>query len=464
MMRRKSSFKIINFDVSKKFMIIIMICLLGFLVSCSDNTTDSSNENTNDVKITVYVRQFEDWSVEYTRSLVDNFNELDNGIQVTVKFYYMSQYYDQLASARESGKTPDIYVVAYSNLPGNIENNYVIPLTDYFTQEELDDIKPTAYEQVEYDGEIYAYPWLLEPSTFLYYRKDILADYGYNEPPTTLEELYEIAAAIQPHLSVGQYVLGLPLNTPLGWATWGMQYNLTGGLAVSDDWMTLRLENSGYKDLAELFYLAGHNGWAPLADMTSRGFEDITVGLCEGTFVMNWGGSWDIAAIMQDYPEMADKIGIAMFPTLDGDQTKTTATNGGWSYVISSTSSERKQAAAAEFIRYMFVEDTELAAQYFIDGYMSKVPTTYSVTEYLQSVDTGVNTDWIATVQTVSDLAISEPRYSWDITNLVKNMLETCMISDSNDFDSVYSGALTAAITDAQIIMSRSSYSANPYD
>ena len=50
---------------------------------------------------------------------------------------------------------------------------------------------------------------------------------------------------------------------------------------------------------------------------------------------MTTAGSWSISEVVNSYPEMVDKIGVAVMPTLDGNQDITTATNGGWAYVIS---------------------------------------------------------------------------------------------------------------------------------
>lgn len=40
--------------------------------------------------------------------------------------------------------------------------------------------------------------------------------------------------------------------------------------------------------------------------------------ICDESVAMTFTGSWGISSILTDYPEMADKIGVAPAPTKDG--------------------------------------------------------------------------------------------------------------------------------------------------
>ncbi len=80
--------------------------------------------------------------------------------------------------------------------------------------------------------------------------------------------------------------------------------------------------------------------------MTPQAYVDHMDALCEGKVGMILGGSWSIGRVYNYYPDMVGKIGVAEMPTIDGDQSGVTSCNGGWTYVISSKTSEEKREKA----------------------------------------------------------------------------------------------------------------------
>ncbi len=417
------------------------------------------------VKLTMYMYQPEDWAVDYITETIDDCNEEFKGeIKVEPKFFFGTQYNTNLAAAIENGTCPDIFTLSYSNLAANVTNGYLEPLNDYFTEEEWADIIPQSMAQVKFNDTIYAYPWYLEPSTLLYYRKDIVEDrLGFTaEDLLTYDGIYEVCRAMvnQNVVPRAGFPMYIPVGIPRGWATVGMQYNcMDGKYAVSDDWTQSNLGEAGMKDINRFYYTIGSNGWCPQQDMTERGYEDAVIGLCEEYWLMNLGGSWDITVIMREYPDMIDKIGVVPAPTSTQERNGydyTTATNGGWSYVISADSSQTKKDAAAKVIHYLMTDSTERTAQYFLDSYNSRFATTNTVQEYLDSVPKETPSAWLDVVKKVAELGISEPRYSWDVINLVNDMLSASMACKSgSDFDAEYSKILSDANAKMQTILNR---------
>lgn len=455
--------------MKKKFLVVLLIVLLFTLCSCQQNTTNITYVEEGATKITVYAREFEQWAKDHLKSLANDFNkDLTDGIQVEVKFYTQDTYSDALTVARENGKAPNLYMSTYGDLYTNINANHCAPITSYLTEEAKSDILPTCLDMVTYDDEIYAYPWNMEPGSLLFYRKDIFKQAGIEKIPTTWDELYDACEKISKILERGQYCIGLPLgSSECTWVTYGLQQNTTGGLALDSSWTKVLIDSDGYKDLAQFFYNIFINGYAPTASLTSEGYTYIVDALCTNNLAMTFAGSW-CAAEIYDYSEndmnVVNNIGIAPIPTIDGDQSKCTSANGGWCYCISKESKNKDKAA--KFLNWMFTDNTERTASYFIAAYNSKAATSYSVKSYLETYKSDVPTEWIQVINDVASKGIPEATYPWDISLEVGKIYETMELNcKTAGFESLYSKALQTAKNNISTIMSRASFPKNPkYD
>ena len=452
----------------KLFLSLALLLSIFTLVACASKTEGPEGPGSV-TKTTMYIYQPEDYAVQYLKNLQKEFNREYNGkYKIDMKFYYQLQFYSNLSTAIENGNCPDIYTISYSNLASYVANGYAENLNGYFTETELNDIVPQTASQVFFNGKLYAYPWFLEPSTFLFYRKDILSQVGIGpENLVTYEDIYQACTKLVKNNKVPKagFPIYIPVGIPRGWATIGMQYNNLGGkYVVSDDWSESYLGEQGIKDLARFYWEVGTNGWCPQQDMTERGFEDAATGLCLDYWLMAFAGSWDIARIMEDYPEYVDKIGIVPAPTLTSEKNGsvyTTATNGGWNFVVSSSSSAAKKEAAIAFIKYAFINEPSRAAEFFVSAHGSRFAPTKTIQKALESVTYDCPKEWVDVVKTVAELGISEPRYSWDIINLVNDLLAESMGADGNDFDSEYSRIYAGQKAKMDVIMSRGER--NPY-
>ena len=449
----------------KKIISILLICLVltSCFALCACNESEKEYIEDGATVVTFYAREFEDWSNKYLKKLVNEFNSnLNDGIQVKLKFYGEDTYIEALKVARENGKAPDIYMSTYADIYSLIVGRHIAPLNNYLSEEAVDDMMEATKEMVTYNGNIYAYPWNVEPATLLFYRKDLLQEAKVNKVPATWDELYDALAALKKQRNLGEYCLGLPLGSgELGWVTYGMQQNTTGGLALDDSWTKSRLDQSGFKDLAEFFYKIYVNDYSPNAALVNKGYTYIVDALCDGKLAMTFAGSWCIAEIYDYAPSMVDKIGIAPIPTKDGDSSKATSSNGGWSYCMSEESKHKEKAAA--FLNWMFTESAERTAQYFIKAHNSKAPTSKSVKEYLDAHSGEVPSEWANVVNDVASKAICEATYSWDIALEVGKIFENMQINCKDmAFPELYAQALQTAQSNIALIMTRANYMTNP--
>ncbi len=74
-------------------------------------------------------------------------------------------------------------------------SQWLEPLNDYFTKEELDKFLPGPVQGNTYNGKLYGIPYYTDAG-LLYYRKDILDEAGV-KPPKTLDELNNLAKTLK---------------------------------------------------------------------------------------------------------------------------------------------------------------------------------------------------------------------------------------------------------------------------
>ena len=383
--------------------------------------------------INMWCADFEEWQNQLNIDQRKDFNDIkDDGIQLSQTFIQQTDIDDRLRGARETNSTPDIYMISIGNLYKEVKNGYVMDISSYI--DTWDDLVPSASEAVSYKGGKYGYPICLEPSTLVFYRKDLLQQYGNTtEIPARWDEFLELCGTVRSNIKKnnvkGVYTFDVPKGVACAWGTWGMQVAATGGLAITDDWTESRLltdGKEGYLQLGQLWSDLYGNGYVPLA--SGAGYSEIISELCSGKLVMTTAGSWSVSEIVNAYPELVDKIGIAVMPTFDGNQDVTTATNGGWVYVISKTCKNPEKAA--EVLKFLVAgEDTTKTEEYFAKAYYSKSSPRKSVQAKIEaslSTQNTVPAEWVSTINSVSEKACLEPIYSWDISVAVEGFLEEC--------------------------------------
>lgn len=93
-------------------------------------------------------------------------------------------------------RSADIDVYQIDVIWPGILAEHALDLSDKVPQEEIAKHFPTIIENNTVDGRLVALPWFTDAG-LLYYRSDLLAEYGFNGPPKTWEELTEMARVIQ---------------------------------------------------------------------------------------------------------------------------------------------------------------------------------------------------------------------------------------------------------------------------
>ena len=424
--------------MKKIFTFLTLLFIAVALVGCKPpegfSTIDSKDEyiESGATNIVMWCADFEEWQNQLNVKQRMDFNSIkDDGIQLSQVFVEQNDIDDRLRAARESQSVPDIYMISIGNLYKEVQNGYALDITSYI--DTWNDLIDSAFEGVTYGGKHYGYPICLEPSTLLFYRKDLLSEYGNTTTiPTKWDELLELCATIKANIKAkgvkGLYPFDVPKGVDCAWGTWGMQVAATGGLAVDDTWSESRLLTTGkdgYTKLGELWDTLFDKGYVPLS---SGAYNEYIKQLCLDKQVMSLCGSWSVSEIINAYPELKDKIGIAKVPTFTGVQTGTLATNGGWVYVVSSECKNVEKAI--EVIKWLVAgNDTSRTEYYFSKAYYSKSSPRKSVQAKIEEslkTQKDVPTEWVELINEVTTTSILEPIYPWDISVAIEGYLEAC--------------------------------------
>lgn len=385
--------------------------------------TEAATEETQTEQFSYWIQKFEDWNMEYFQNQSDKYNELNRGYIADVQFMPGDVWTDQMTAAVASGSAPDGYTISYNNIVSAVTQGQLMPLDDLFPKAEIDDIHNNIRSMATVNGKLYSYPQLVEPSSVLYYRTDLFEQAGIAEPPKSWDEMIDVGKKLTTADIYGLEIGDFP---SFGWCTWGIQYATAGHLAINDNWDAPIIDQR-YKDLA-LYYKRLYDEKV-VPEQAIAGYTDIAP-FGTGQVAMQICGSWGVAGIINDFPDMADKFSVAPIPTQDGDQDKPTATNGGWTFAIDAMSSHPK--AAADYIGYLLAEDPAVPAEFFAIAQYSKGATRKSVDDYI-SVNVGSNdAPWASKIAYVASRAIPEPVYPWDISVAVSTMFESVAINGEN--------------------------------
>jgi multiple sugar transport system substrate-binding protein/sn-glycerol 3-phosphate transport system substrate-binding protein len=195
---------------------------------------------------------------EILLDLIDTFNQINEwGITVVPEYGgYYGDIRTKTLAAISAGTPPDM-AVAYQNMVSEYADAGVVePLDDYVASEtyglseaELEDYYQAFLQGDRYpafDGRMLSFP-PNRSMEVMYYNIDWLAELGYEGPPQTWDEFYEMCqAATDPAAETSGYAISPSASTFAGWV-W-----TRGGEILSDDGTEAVFAEEGQEALAFL--------------------------------------------------------------------------------------------------------------------------------------------------------------------------------------------------------------------
>lgn len=401
-----------------------LVLALGMLSVPTALATEGKTE------VVLWNQIFEDWNRAWCEQMVAEFNaDPDQKYYITQEFVDGAAWDEKLTAARAAGTAPDILLVNYSNLVWAATQGLLMPMDELLPNEAWDDLYDNVRSMITVNGKKYGYPQMVEPAVVMYYRKDLLEAAGFAEPPKTWEEFRAAAKALTTN-----DMYGATFNYE--WSMWGWEFGAAGHWPIADDWASANCQDQGYIDL--LTFMKGLYDDESVPAQALGGYNESARFVADESVAMTFSGSWGIAEITKNYPEMADKIGVAPAPTRDGSPF--TSTVGGWTYQIDAKS--QKAEGAAAYINWLLASDPARTASFFEAASFSKYATRKSVDEYLTANTAAKDDPYMQAISSqIIPNAISEPIYAWDISQNMLTAMGEVIVNGATPEDALKTAA-----------------------
>lgn len=318
------------------------------------------------------------------QELFDQWEEENNAkLEITVG---TDDYLGKLLQDINAGNVSDIVMVDGSNLAEIDKTGALVPLDKWYTPEKRAEHYPYAAEGCVVDGEAKSV-WFHGGLWNLYYRKDLLEEAGYKEPPKDWDELLEVAKALTVDEDgdgvIDCYGLGIPAFpdavtacTLLPWF-WGHG----DGAELTDGAEKVTFgEGKGFDAMLDTmeFIQTLINEGVVSPDIASVNFNDVQANFVGGQTAMAILGNWHYPLMQESGgQEFIEKIGIAEIPAVPGQDYYNTA--GGWNLAMF-TQDPQQQELAWNFME--FYRSIEVQTLFTRMGQMSSLLAVYEQDEF----------------------------------------------------------------------------------
>lgn len=276
---------------------------------------------------------------EVVAELLPQFERENPGIKVDLQNIPWTAAHEKLLTAFASDGLPDIFQLGNTWIPEFAALGTLQPLQSYVDASKTvapSDYFPGIWDTNIVDGQLLGVPWYVD-TRLLFYRKDILAEAGFDTPPRDWAEWEQAMAAIKKNVGPKRYAVMLPLN----------EFEQQLSLALQQDDPLLRdhdnrgnFRSPGFRKTLAFYGNMFDQGWAP--PMSETQISNVWDEFFNGFFAFYLSGPWNIREFRKRAPPaLKDAWGTMALPGPDGPGA---GIAGGTSLVLSRHSA-RKDAS-----------------------------------------------------------------------------------------------------------------------
>ena len=175
--------------------------------------------------------------------IVPGFVNENPELSVTVNYSDWGRYNEEMTTAFAAGVTPDVFQGGAVWAPQMARRHWALVLNDFIAGDDewdWNDFPPGLQADVTVNGQIVGVPYRQDLRT-LWYRKDTLAEAGFDAPPTTWDEFLQVALATTKRdgdifeVEGYQFSSGNDTNWQRDWQPYLIWLEQAGGSMLSDD-------------------------------------------------------------------------------------------------------------------------------------------------------------------------------------------------------------------------------------
>lgn len=314
----------------------------------------------------------------------------DTGVEVVGEFYSFNDLFDVIEVKIASGSSDyDVISVDVPMVAGYANRGYILPLDDYFTEDELAQYAEASLNAARWDGKFYAPP-MNTSSQVLWYNTKLLEDAGVkireNGPDNrlTYDEIVGYAKQVKEQLDPdgSQQIIGFDFQQVSRVYQMNALANSLGGKNIGDDGYTVQgvLNDQAWVDAMTWYQKQVQDG------ICSRGISADEMGNYFETdkLVFMIGGTWTAGSAER---KGMTHYGYAYLPTFEGHEDQVGSGTGSWNFGVNAAS--KNVDASAEFSKWMSIgegNDLWLVANGDIPSRISKLDEMISgdQAEYLK--------------------------------------------------------------------------------
>ena len=298
---------------------------------------------------------------ETLQQLVDQFNALKTGVQVTALPYgSYEEVAENLVRSLGDGTAPDLVVMSEALWFRFYLAQTILPLDDLIASSgfDLGDVIPAFTAEGQRAGSTWWLPFS-RSTPLVYYNRDMFRAAGIDAFPASWSEFAEIAPSLT---DTGAQVYGIAQSTIANLVAWAFQgVTWAFGGAYSDSSVNIQIDQPGAVAAGNYYLRSITEGWGYASQQGNQdlgnGFAAVTIA---STGVLN-----DTTALAQ---ATGFELSTAFLPSAEPGGPTAVPTGGSGFFIVGSAPAER-QAAAFEFLTWcMAAEQTTFWAQN--TGYM----------------------------------------------------------------------------------------------
>lgn len=289
---------------------------------------------------------------EVVERLLPGFERSHPGIHVDVQQLPWSAAHQKLLTAYVGDSTPDLCQMGNTWIPEFVAVGSLEPLDERVAASkaiDAGDYFAGIWSTNVVAGQLYGVPWYVD-TRLIFYRRDLLREAGFAEPPQTWDQWRRILAAVKARAGPDRYAILLPTN----------EFEPLLALALQQDAPLLRdgdrfgnFESAGFERALSFYLEMFHRGWAPATSGVD--VANVWNGFGQGYFSFYISGPWNIGEFKRRLPPALQASW--MTAPLPGPEGPGASIAGGSSLAVFRAS--RQKDAAWQLIEYLSQPDVQ---------------------------------------------------------------------------------------------------------